>query len=589
MQMKARLVTLALSSALGVLATACAAGHGAGFSSNPSDASDGGSGTTDGGSGTSSPAGHPTATLAATRLIAPLSAARATTKRPTLRWKSDGIVTVEICSDRACTKPIGTPTDVSGTSFAPATDLPTGVSFWRLRTSTGDSPVWEVVVGAESAPVDTSWGTMLDVNGDGFADVVVGASGANATNGAAYVYLGSADGLATTPAATLTQSDGAYASFGFAVAGAGDVDGDGFGDVIIGAYYVNRAYLYKGGPAGLSTTPAQTWSSPTSSDAFGASVAGLGDVNGDGYADVAIGAPQGPSGPGAVHLYLGGPEGPKSAPDHTWTGTDAGIATNGSYFGQSIAGAGDIDGDGFADTIIGAPAATSSQGRAYLIRGGAAIASKPDATLSGAGSFQTFGSAVASAGDVNGDGYADVVVSSSASTADTGAVYVFMGSAQGLSTQPIEILDGLENTCGTFPVVVASAGDVNGDGYADLVVGKSREGNSRQGVVYTFFGAASGIATAPSLTLTGTDGQDEAFGFAVGSAGDVDGDGFGDLVVGASSLYVDSSSVTDTNTIGAAHIFRGGASGLASTAATSLAGPPGRRINFGVSVFGATN
>src|SRR5206468_10899500 len=127
--------------------------------------------------------------------------------RPMLRWQlaagTDG-AHVEICHDHACTRPIAT-LDVAGTSVVPTDDLPPGVVFWRLRSRTGGtiatamSPTWEFTVGARSAPVSTSTGTILDVNGDGYADVAVGDPTVLDGRGRVLIFLGSAAGLATTP------------------------------------------------------------------------------------------------------------------------------------------------------------------------------------------------------------------------------------------------------------------------------------------------------------------------------------------------------------------------------------------------------
>lgn len=234
------------------------------------------------------------ATPAAPRPLAPLSTSRVTTRRPTLRWVlPPGVAdaTVDLCFDRACTRPIGLPARVTGSRYAPPSDLPVGVVFWRLHPSTltsVTSPTWQFTVGARSAPVDSSWGTTLDVNGDGFADVAVGAPRSN--TGAAYVYLGSATGLSRTPATTLRGVTGGFADFGWgygaAVASAGDVNGDGFADLAVaadGEGAPQGVCIYLGGEDGLATTPSVTL--PSAVSAGGLSMASAGDVNGDGYAD----------------------------------------------------------------------------------------------------------------------------------------------------------------------------------------------------------------------------------------------------------------------------------------------------------------
>src|SRR5262249_39764103 len=144
---------------------------------------------------------------------------------------------------------------------------------------------------AESNQASASFGSAVasagDVNGDGYGDVIVGAyqyDNGETNEGRAYVYLGSASGLSATAAWT-AESDQASADFGYSVASAGDVNGDGYGDVIVGAYqYANgetaegRAYVYLGSASGLSATAAWTAESNQASAEFGSSVASAGDV-----------------------------------------------------------------------------------------------------------------------------------------------------------------------------------------------------------------------------------------------------------------------------------------------------------------------
>src|SRR5262249_6340999 len=157
-----------------------------------------------------------------------------------------------------------------------------------------------------------------DVNGDGFEDVIVGASyysNDQTIEGRAYLYLGSATGLAANPAWT-PESDQANAQFGRSVATAGDVNGDGYSDVIVGVYqdsnaqlFEVRPFLYLGPASGLCSTADWTAESDQEGAQFGFSVATAGDVNGDGYSDVVVGAPKYTNGQstGRAYLFLGSP------------------------------------------------------------------------------------------------------------------------------------------------------------------------------------------------------------------------------------------------------------------------------------------
>ena len=398
-----------------------------------------------------------------------------------------------------------------------------------------------------------------DVNGDGYADVVIGAWGYSSLTGRAYVYLGEADGLRSTPATTLTGVASGD-RFGYSVAAAGDLNGDGYADVVVGAWgdtsNTGRAYVYLGGASGLATPAATTLTGAAAGDQLGASVATAGDVNGDGYADLVVGAIGYSSFTGRAHVYLGGAGNLAAVAATTWTGEDTAIA-----FGASVATAGDVNGDGYADVVVGAPYYSGNTGRAYVYLGSAGgLETTPAATFTGEAANNYFGMSAATAGDVNGDGYADVVIGAFNYLGATGRAYVFLGGAGGLATTAATTLTG-EATSNRFGRPVATAGDVNGDGYADVVVG-AKSYSSGTGRAYVYLGGSGGLATTAATTLTG-EATTNAFGASVATAGDVNGDGYADVVVGASEY----SSVT-----GRAYVFLGGASGLATTAATTLTG-----------------
>ena len=298
-------------------------------------------------------------TVAAPQLIAPLSTALATSQRPVLRWALAAGTTgaqIDICHDRPCNSVVQT-FAVAASSGAPPAALPRGTYFWRAHGMVGatvgttSSFVWELRVGARSAAVDTSWGTVVDPNGDGYADLAVAATGANSNAGAAYVYPSTGAGGISSSFATLTSSGGV---FGYTLGSAGDVNGDGYADILVGARdyasLAGGAYVYFGGPGGVSTTPNVTIPAPAGAKSFGGSGASAGDVNRDGYADVVLGAYGTSTNTGTAYVFYGGPGGTSTSPGTTLTG-----AAQNYYFGASAAGVGDVNGDGYGDVISASP------------------------------------------------------------------------------------------------------------------------------------------------------------------------------------------------------------------------------------------
>ncbi len=542
----------------------------------------------------------------APRPVSSLSTSTVTNHQPTLKWEASptaGVsgATVDVCKTRACTSPTQTfvPT---GTSLKVPTALSPGVFYWRVHPGAlGEypnvsSPTWELTVGAAPATataVDTSWGTKLDFNGDGCADVAVGADYDFTTGpGHVFLYPGSISGLPATPTITLTgPSNGSY--FGYSLSSAGDMNGDGYADLVVGAYGVTGAagsvYVYLGGPTGLATTAAVTIGGPDGAGgSFGSSVASAGDLNGDGYADIVVGVPGAISFTGKAYVYFGGPEVGQAgfAPTPGLTLTNPSGATY-SSFGRAVAGAGDVNGDGYGDIVVGAYQTASLTGGAYLYLGGPNVpadggVAAPTA-LAGASANSTFGYSVAGAGDVNGDGYADVVVGGYYISTNTGEAYVYYGGASSpLGT--FTLLHGLATET-QFGESVASAGDVNGDGYTDVLIGAPLTGSSI-GAVYLYPGTAAGVSTAPTTSPAGPDPTPPGavaqgdFGQAVASAGNITCQTYPAIIVGAPS--------SGSTLSGEAFVFLGGTSGLSYNPTSNIA-PPVDAGSFGHAVFGATN
>ncbi len=410
------------------------------------------------------------------------------------------------------------------------------------------TPAWTAESNQVSAYFGTSVSTAGDVNGDGYSDVLVGADffdNGEFDEGRAFLYLGSASGVAATPAWT-AEPNQAGANFGGPLAYAGDVNGDGFGDVIVGAHaYSNgesgegAAFVYLGSPTGLGAAPAWSAEGNQAGASFGYGVSAAGDVNGDGYDDVLVGAPNydaGQADEGRAFLYLGSPAGLAATP--AWTAEGNQVNT---YFGTraGLTTAGDVNGDGFDDVIVGAPNfdnTLTDEGYASVYLGSAAgLAVTPVWTVYGNSAGALFGQAVNAAGDVNGDGFADVIVGAfNHSNGQTweGRAYVFYGTSTGVSGTPAWVTESNQANA-FYGFRVSSAGDVNGDGFADVMVGAPLfdAGQSDEGRVFLYTGSSAGL-TATATWSTESNQAGAETGWWLGTAGDVNGDGFSDVVIG---------------------------------------------------------
>jgi hypothetical protein len=384
--------------------------------------------------------------------------------------------------------------------------------------------------------------------------------------------------------------------YGAALASAGDVNNDGHDDILVGSphysngqHFEGRAYLYLGSASGISTSPSWTFESNLAECELGWSVASAGDVNNDGFDEIMVASeycaaetdPE-PYRRGVVYLFHGSASGPSTTPD--WELMGAGFDES---LGWSIASAGDVNGDHFDDVIIGAPWASygeDHEGRAYVFYGSdTGLASTADWIKESDWHWSGFGSAVDSAGDVNHDGYDDVIIGQnyiSSPENEEGRVYVFLGSASGLAHDPVWTYEN--NLAGTkLGESVAGTGDVNGDGYADVIVGGFSYANpdQREGVAYLFLGSAGVPSTQPDWTAEGSQIYAE-FGQCVAGAGDVNLDGYDDVLVGA-PWYT-----SDQNFEGQAFLYYGSAGGLRSDVIHTYASGQ-ENANLGYSVAGA--
>lgn len=434
--------------------------------------------------------------------------------------------------------------DVNGDSYADIMVGISGYAVLVYHGSpqgVGASAAWTLESNSKEAQFGSSVAPAGDVNGDGYADLIVGApffENGQRDEGQASVYYGSDAGLPAVPGWTL-EGDLDDANLGREVASAGDVNGDGYADVIVLANSPRfvRALLFLGSATGPAATHAWTLAPDGVGFRLLGAVAAAGDVNGDGYSDVMFGIGELTGSKTSVYVYYGSPGGLQASPSWTVQGDQAG-----SNFGFALASAGDVNGDGYDDVIIGAPGYDNGQrdeGRAYMYHGAAAgLATIPTWIAELDLTDAEYGAAVAGAGDIDGDGFDDVIIglpsASYSGALYRGAVVVYHGTINGLAKSYAWAVGGFAwEYVGS---AVASAGDTNGDGYADVVF----NGPGCRGWAYLARGSETGLKYPLALTVTSDSwnpalhcGAGGGFAGPVGSAGDVNGDGSADWVVGS--------------------------------------------------------
>jgi len=389
-----------------------------------------------------------------------------------------------------------------------------------------------------------------DINLDGFSDVLISSPGEHTSlyTGYVAVYFGSSNGLTNDDKWQFKKLGSTVTEFARSVSGNCDINGDGYGDIIVGEpKYTNgqtdegRIHVFYGSQGGLPDSADWVNESNIEWARLGYSVSTAGDYNGDGYDDVIVGAPGYPnnylSAHGRVLIFLGSANGLSNGPVYSFINWLDGY----TGMGNVVSCAGDINGDGYSDVIAGEPYwppppsrpgdnQYESNGRFWVSFGSPSGADYNSGRI-GEDEYSLFGYSVSSAGDVNNDGFDDVLVGSPnfyEGVGNRGKTYLYFGSQNGL-------VDAwsLDNQDPGFGTSVSDAGDVNSDGYDDVIIGAHYTAwdnmtDTSNSSAYVFYGSHNGIDNTSFWKYQ----MSEFLFVVVSSAGDVNTDGYSDVLVG---------------------------------------------------------
>jgi hypothetical protein len=331
-----------------------------------------------------------------------------------------------------------------------------------------------------------------DIDNDGYEDIIIGAWRFKSGTGRAYLYWGSERSRMDSNPDKIFDGE-AQEGAGFSHSVVYDIDNDGYRDIIFGAFRypddgTGRAYLYYGNTKELMDTSYDLiFTAENSGDNFAFAI-GCGDVDNDGYGDIIIGArfyPGGEPSQGRAYLYYGGSRSNMDAKaDEIFDAESKGT----HFFGQDIV-CHDFNNDGHDDMVIGAQGYNGRQGRAYLFYGDtrANFDTVADKTFDGEVERSDYGFAII-CGDIDGDDNDDIVIGADFIRQQVGRVYLYWGSElSGPSMKPGRIFTG-ENPGDWFSLKMA-CGDINNDGYEDLVIGaKGYKAGSEKGRAYLYYG-----------------------------------------------------------------------------------------------------